>query len=57
MHFDTNQLIGDAKINCDNLSTGNEAEYTSGSDDDEFIDVETIQPHGNSTCRTQVLKL
>ena len=54
MHFDTNQLMGDAKVNCDNLSTCNGAEYTSGSDDDEFIDVETIQPHNNSTCRTQV---
>ena len=56
MHFDTNQLIDDDKIDCDNLTTCNEAEYTSGSDDDEFIDVETIQPNSNSTCRTQVIK-
>ena len=56
MYFDTNQLIDDDKIDCDNLTTCNEAEYTSGSDDDEFIDVETIQPNSNSTCRTQVMK-
>ena len=55
MYFDTNQLIGDAKINCDKFGTRNEMEDTSGSEEDEFIDVETIMPHNNSFCRAQVL--
>ena len=54
MYFDANQLIEDAKINCDNLSTCNTMEDTFGSEEDEFIDVETIMPQKNSFCRDQV---
>ena len=56
MYFDTNQLNEDAKTNCDNLSTSNTMEDTSGSEEDEFIDVETILPHTSSFCWAQVLK-
>ena len=54
MYFDTNQLIEDAKIICDNGSSCNTMEDTSGSEEDEFIDVETILPHTSSFCWDQV---
>ena len=54
MYFDANQLIEDANINCDNLSTSNTMEDVSDSEEDEFIDVETILPHTSSFCWAQV---